>query len=244
MQTDVTELRDFYASPLGQVVRRLLSHRIRARWRSAQGSAMIGLGYAVPFLGPFRQEVTRLGALMPSTQGALVWPSKGAVRTVLVEEERLPLPDNAIDRLICVHCLETAERPTQLLREMWRVMSPEGRLLMLVPNRRGVWARTDATPFGQGRPYSRGQLEALLAGALFTPVEWGSALHFPPLKRRVLLRSALAIERVGSRIAPAFAGVIIVEARKELSVPIGRPVAARSIRDLVPVRQEPGAVGG
>ncbi len=238
MHTDVTELRDFYAAPLGQVVRRLLSHRLRARWRTAGGTTMMGLGYGAPYLGAFRNDAARLGALMPEGQGALVWPSTGSVRTVLVEEERLPLADNTVDRLMCVHCLEVAARPGQLLREMWRVLSPEGRLLMVVPNRRGVWARTDATPFGQGRPYSKGQLEALLTGALFTPVDWGTALHFPPLSNRMLLRSAVAWERLGSRITPAFAGVIIVEARKEMMAPIGKPAQARAIRELVTVRRE------
>ena len=37
MQQDVVELRDFYNRPLGGMVRRLLTSRIRARWRSAHG---------------------------------------------------------------------------------------------------------------------------------------------------------------------------------------------------------------
>ena len=168
MQSDVTDLRDFYASLLGQVVRRLLAHRIRARWRTASGT-IIGLGYPIPYLGAYRRDALRIGALMPSAQGALVWPPSGPVRTMLVEEERLPLPDNSVERLLCVHCLEVAERPGPLLREMWRVLSPEGRLLMVVPNRRGVWARLDATPFGQGRPYSKSQLETLLKSAFPSP---------------------------------------------------------------------------
>lgn len=241
MQIDVTDLRDFYAEPLGQVVRRVLSHRIRARWRAGNGVTLMGLGYAAPYLGAFRADVTRIGALMPEGQGALVWPPTGAVRTVLVEEERLPLADNSVDRFLGVHCLEVAGRPGPLLREIWRVLAPEGRLILVVPNRRGLWARTDATPFGQGRPYSRGQLEVLLADALFTPVDWSSALHFPPLANRMLLRSAVAWERFGARLNPLFGGVIIVEAKKETSAPIGRPVRARAIGDLVTVRRERGA---
>jgi SAM-dependent methyltransferase len=237
MHVDVTELRDFYASPLGKVVRRLLSSRLRARWRSAAGMTLMGLGYAPPYLGAYRGEVSRLGALMPMGQGAIVWPPAGPVRTVLVEEERLPLADNSVERLLAVHCLEVAERPAPLLRELWRVLAPEGRLMMVVPNRRGVWARTDATPFGHGRPYSRGQLETLLKSALFSPVDWATALHFPPVGNRVLLRSAPAWERIGARINPLFGGVILVEAKKELVAPLGKPATARAIRELVTVRR-------
>ena len=116
----------------------------------------------------------------------------------------LPLPDASVDQLLCVHCLEVAERAGPLLREMWRVLAPEGRLLLIVPNRRGLWARFDTTPFGHGRPYSRGQLERLLTDALFTPLEWTSALYMPPLDRQWLVRWATAFERIGARLWPGF----------------------------------------
>ena len=105
----------------------------------------------------------------------------------------LPLADASVDRLLGVHCLEASERVGPLLREMWRVLTPEGRLLLIVPNRRGIWARLDTTPFGHGRPYSRGQLERLLTDALFTPLEWTSALFMPPLDRQWLVRWATAL---------------------------------------------------
>jgi SAM-dependent methyltransferase len=239
MHPDVVELRDFYARPLGGMVRRLLVHRIRARWRRTSGATLMGLGFATPFLSPFRGDVMRLGALMPAEQGALLWPSTGRVHSVLVEEETLPLPDASVDYLLAVHCLEASERVRPLLREMWRVLKPEGRLLIVVPNRRGVWARTDSTPFGHGRPYSSRQLERLLADALFTPVEWGAALYLPPIDRPLVLRSAMAIERMGARLWPAFAGVIIVEAKKELVAPIGKGRRVRVLEELVPASGQP-----
>jgi len=110
------------------------------------------------------------------------------------------------------------------------VLAPEGRMILIVPNRRGVWARLDNTPFGQGRPYSRRQLEQLLLAAMFSPRDWGGALYFPPLGRRMLLRSSTAWERVGAGVSPAFCGVLIVEASKELVAPIARPVKVRALR--------------
>jgi SAM-dependent methyltransferase len=234
MQPDVGDLKAFYATALGQAVRRLLTHRIRARWRGLGGETLIGLGYAVPYLGAFRGEARRIGALMPEAQGALVWPKSAPTQCVLVQEDRLPLADGSVDRLLAVHCLEMAERVRPLLREIWRVLSPEGRLMLVVPNRRGVWARLDNTPFGHGRPYSRRQLDALLTEAMFTPLDLGGALFMPPVDRRVLLRSATAWERVGAMVSPAFSGVVIAEARKELVAPIGKVSKVRSLRGLVP----------
>lgn len=239
MQLDVAYLRDFYATPLGLVVRRLLSSRIRSGWQRAPAGTLIGLGYAAPYLGALRGEVRRLGALMPAPQGALVWPKSGDTLSVLVEEDRLPLADNSVDRLIAIHCLEVAERTGPLLREIWRVLAPEGRLLVIVPNRRGLWTRLDTTPFGYGRPYSRRQLDHLLTEALFTPVEWSSALHVPPFDKRLLLRAAMAWERAGSRLMPAFGGVLIVEATKEVSAPVGKAVKVRGLSELAGVRRKP-----
>jgi SAM-dependent methyltransferase len=238
MHVDVADLRAFYATPLGTVVRRVLSQHIRSHWRSTRGDTVIGLGYAAPYLGAFRCEARRVGAFMPCLQGAAVWPAKGPCLGVLVEEERLPLADNAVDKLLAVHCLEAAERVGPLLREAWRVLSPEGRLLLVVPNRRGVWARLDTTPFGQGRPYSRGQIGALLGDAMFTPLAWTGALHLPPVNHHLVVRSAATIERAGARLTPAFAGVIIVEAKKELMAPVGKTARARVIGTLA---LEPGS---
>ena len=234
MHLDVTDLRDFYARPLGQITRRVLARRIRRRWPSVKDQTLIGLGFATPYLGTFRGEARRVGALMPAGQGALVWPATGDTMSVLVDEERLPLSDNSVDRLLAVHCLEIAERVRPLLREIWRVLAPNGRLMMVVPNRRSVWARLDSTPFGHGRPYSRRQLERLLADALFTPIEMTHALYLPPIERRFMLRSATSFERLGSGLTPTFGGVIIVEAKKEVMAPLGSTARAKR---AVPVRE-------
>lgn len=236
MQPDVTELLDFYARPLGGIVRRIVAHRIRARWKRTAGATVVGLGFATPYLASFRGEASRVLALMPITQGAVVWPAVGSAMTVVVEDDHLPLPDNSVDYLLVVHCLEASERVRGMLREIWRVMKPEGRVILVVPNRRGVWARLDKTPFGHGRPFSPGQLERLLTDAMFTVIDWSAALYMPPIERRMALRSALSIERFGTRLSPAFAGLIIVEAKKELISPIGKAEAARGLRELVPAR--------
>jgi SAM-dependent methyltransferase len=236
MQPDILELRDFYDRPLGSLVRRALAQRIRARWSRLPGATLIGVGYAVPVLGSYRSEAGRVGALMPATQGAIMWPATGGVCTALYEEEMLPLPDASVDNLLVVHCLEGSEQVRKLLRELWRVLKPEGSLIIIVPNRRGVWARMDTTPFGHGQPYSPRQLERALKDALLSPVDRSAALFMPPIDRAFARRIGLAVERIGARIWPVFAGVIIVEARKELASPIGTAALARRLPQLVPLR--------
>ncbi|MGI9425298.1 MAG: methyltransferase domain-containing protein [Hyphomicrobiaceae bacterium] len=236
MFQDVAEIRAFYARPLGLQVRRLLGHRIRARWRTMRGQSLVGLGYATPYLETYRNEAARIAALMPAAQGALVWPRKGQTQCALVDEVHLPLPDNSVDRLLAVHFIENSEAIRLMLREIWRILTPEGRLLLIVPNRRSVWARVDTTPFGHGRPYSRRQLERLLQDAMFTPMDWSWALHVPPVQHHLVLRSAIAFERLGARVWPSIGGIMIVEARKELVAPTITGQRARALGGLVTVR--------
>ena len=231
MPLDVNELRGFYASPLGDVARRLIGRILRARWENCVGQSLMGLGYAAPYLDRFRDEALRTLAFMPAQQGVVNWPSAGVSSSALVETDMLPLPDSTIDRAIVVHALETAEYPGELMEEVWRVLTPGGRVLVIAPSRRGVWARADGTPFGFGRPYSKGQLRELMRESLFSPIHWDEALYAPPFQRRMFLRWATAFERVGSRIGLPFAGVYIVEATKQLYRPV---LARRTLRRVAP----------
>jgi SAM-dependent methyltransferase len=236
MHLDAIDLKDFYARRLGLMVRRLLRHRIRARWSDVRGMRVFGLGYVTPYLAEFRGESRCLGALMPAGFGALPWPDRGASLTALVEETELPLDDEAADRILMVHMLEWSERSRTLLREIWRVLSPDGRVLIVVSNRRGLWARVDTTPFGYGSPFSRSQLAKLLKDAMFQPEGWHYALYTPPFNWRVLTRWPAFWERLGLILWPTFSGVIMVEATKQVyaAMPV-RETEQKVRRRIVPV---------
>jgi SAM-dependent methyltransferase len=234
MQLDVVDLRTFYAAPLGTVARRLLGRSIRARWGLTDGLCVAGVGFATPYLETFVGEAERVLALMPAEQGVVNWPPDGPSATALVERNMMPLPDACVDRLLLVHALETSDSPHDLLSEVWRILTPGGRVIVVAPNRRGLWARMDTTPFGQGQPFSRGQLTHVLREALFSPLSWAEALYVPPIPRRTFLKSAVAWERLGTTLSLPFAGVHVIEASKTLY----RPVPVRSSR-RVPVRLQP-----
>jgi SAM-dependent methyltransferase len=234
MSIDVVDLRDFYVQRLGAVARHLVGRAVRRRWEDSRGQRVLGIGYATPYLGLFREEAERTLAFMPAAQGVVKWPSAKPALSALVDEFELPLPDAAVDRVLLVHSLEMSNDPTALLREIWRVLASGGRLLAVVPNRRGLWARMDTTPFGHGRPYSRTQIMNLLREAWFTPVDWSEALFVPPIQGGWFLRSAVAWERVGAVVSSPFAGVHIVEATKQVYRAIP---AKREKRRLVPALQ-------
>jgi SAM-dependent methyltransferase len=227
MVSDVVDLRDFYRSSLGQVARRMIRRAIRRIWPDLRGMRLVGIGYATPFLSALAADTERRIALMPASLGVLRWPPDGRNLVALADEGELPFADYSIDRVLLVHALETSEEVRAMLKEIWRVLAGGGRLLIVAPNRRGIWARLDRTPFGSGRPYTFSQLSQLLRDEQFTPVGTDTALFIPPVRGRMMLRSAPAWERIGKRWFPTFAGAVLVEATKQI---YAKPTAARAPR--------------
>lgn len=216
MYLDVVDLRAFYAERLGEIARRLIGARLAKHWPSLAGEQVLGIGYATPYLADLSVGAVRTIAFMPAGQGVVNWPPEGPNASALVAHDALPLSDAVIDRVLVVHSLEVSDNPREQLREIWRVLAPGGRIILVVPNRRGIWAWAEKTPFGYGRPFTRGQLTTLLRESMFSPLGWSEALAAPPIARRPWLRTGLNWERVGVMLWPAFAGVVIVEATKQL----------------------------
>lgn len=221
MALDVVDLREFYGSPLGQVVRELLRARIASFWPAVKGETILALGYATPLLRPWLTgETARLIAVMPDALGVAFWPREGPNVACLADLTRLPLPDEEFSRVVLLHALETASDPDGVLREVWRVLKPEGKALVLVPNRRGLWAHSDDTPFGAGRPYSSGQIKNLLREQGFEIVKARRALYWPAWRFKPLRVLAEPVERLCARLFPKhFGGLLVLEVRKQMYAP-------------------------
>ncbi|MEM8796277.1 MAG: methyltransferase domain-containing protein [Pseudomonadota bacterium] len=215
MYLDAIDLKEFYKSRLGRRTREKLNTKIQHVWPNVSGDRVLGIGYATPYLRRDLSESERVFAFMPATQGVFRWPREGPSISSLVLDNALPLPDSAVDKVMLIHSLEMTDNPRDLLDEVWRVLTPGGRLLVIVPNRTGLWARLENTPFGYGRPFSRSQLSKLMRDQRFSPIGWVSALHTPPIERRSMLSSKW-VERSGERFWSGFSGVFLMEAKKEL----------------------------
>jgi len=231
MHLDVTDLKAFYyQTGLGRLAQRAVRGRVRDFWPAASGLSVLGYGFAAPLLRPYLPEARRVISIMPAPQGVMAWPDGRANVSVLAEETSWPVQTASVDRLMVMHGLETSDRPEALLDEIWRVLAPEGRVLLIVPNRSGLWSRRDATPFGYGRPYSLRQIESHLRKHRFEAERHAAALFTPPSQRRFWLKMSPMWERVGRAISSHLAGgVLLVEASKQVYAPTprGLPEAVR-----------------
>lgn len=264
MNADIVDIRDFYATRLGEAAVRSVSAALAPIWKPISQERLVGLGYVTPYLDKLAPDAERALAFMPAAQGAVNWPPHGRSLTALVHPADLPLGDACIDRILMVHALEFAESPTEMLNEAWRVLAPGGRLVLVLPSRRGVWTRFEHTPFGSGRPWSRGQATQLLRETMFTPSGFSQALHFPPFRRAGFLNLVPLWDRVGRRAWPLFSGAIVLEATKlvyrgipvsngekqrlkrlrPVLVPQGAPALHREPLDTPPLLAPPPGSGG
>jgi SAM-dependent methyltransferase len=233
MQLDAGELNLFYETPMGQVARRLILRRLRQFWPSGERYRILGYGFATPYLRPYLIEAERAVALMPAQQGVVGWPG-GRPLVALGEEDAFPFADSMFDRVLVVHGLEGADAVRPVMRQLWRVLAPEGRIAIVAPNRASLWAQIERSPFAHGRPFHRGELDRLLRQTMFEPVRWERALFTPPLKSRSLVRSGTGWERLGHRFWHGIGGVHIVEATKSLYAPV--PVKALKRKEPILAR--------
>ena len=229
MRTDILDLHRFYESRLGKTAAAFTSARITEAWGETKHLRVAGFGFTSPYLNALPSAERRLN-LAPASQGVIRWPQADAVNpapnsAALISEAAWPLADASVDRLIVAHGLEEASDPRRLMREIWRVLAPDGKVIIVASHRRGLWSMLDTSPFAAGRPFSRRQLKALLEEATFTVLRSSGALFFPPINSPFLLRAARSWERAGARVWSGFSGVLLIEASKELGAPIGKVVS-------------------
>lgn len=244
MHLDVQDLRNFYyRSPLGRAAQKSLRDRMLELWPEAKGQTVVGFGFAAPLLRPYLKDARRVVTLMPGPQGVMPWPPGMPNTSVLTEETAWPIETGHVDKLVVLHGLETCERPSDLLEECWRVLGPGGRVLFIVPNRAGIWARGDGTPFGFGRPYSPSQLDTQLRKHQFLPERHIGALYQVPSRSKVMMKTAALFERVGRQLPTMLAGgAFMVEATKLVYPPKGQVKRARKRVSVLDGLVEP-AVG-
>ena len=230
MRQSVPKLENFYTSRLGQAAQAMAVRRLHSLWPHLEGLDVLGYGYGLPYLGSYRKSAHRLIYAMPAGQGAVRHNSKRGNISALVGGAQLPFAPSVFDRVLVAHGAEEAQRLPLLLAELWRVMKPEARIVIIAANRAGLWARSDKTPFGTGRPFSGAQLSRALKQAGFVPSVRAGALYCPPLKSMCGGRTASAFETFGETVWPGFSGLVLVEAVKRLYAGTGSREKKRLLR--------------
>ncbi len=221
MRPDVLTLHRFYETRLGTQAAQIISARVKGLLPTQTGAITIGLGYTLPYLDALagsegEDSHARFLAFMPERQGVCHWPSLGDSQAALVDQYNRPLADSSVDRVLLVHALEHAHKPTHLLREVWRVLAPGGQVVVVVPNRMRTWSAAEATPFGHGKPYSKSQLFRLMTEQMLPPEAWQTALMMPPTNFLGAANLMRVSEHFMGMMGKNLGGALIVTARKQV----------------------------
>jgi len=218
MTCSAYDLKAFYNTRLGRAARGILNDRIAEIWPECKSMRVMGSGYATPYLHRLSPDAERVFALMPRGAGAHHWPSGNQNKNcvLLADTAAIPIETNSLDRVLIVHDLEHCEHVNENLSEVWRLLKSNGRLLVIAPNRSGFWARSDKTPFGQGRPFSTSQICNLLRDNKFVHERTEEALFMPTSAYPPFLKLANTFEKIGKTAFPLLAGVHMIEASKQL----------------------------
>ena len=203
---------DFYSTRRGAMVAAHLGAEIQSLWPAAAPQGKIRLAVGVPFALVPADSLPAV--LMPAVLGGVSWPADAPVRTAVMETSLWPVSAESVDSILMVHALEYEPDPLALLSEVSRVLTGEGRLVLAVAHRRGLWARAEHSPFGHGTPYSRGQLNRLLHAAGLEIIAFKRGLSVPPFADKLPSGMMKQMTRFGSPVLHLLGGVLLIEAQK------------------------------
>ncbi len=168
----------------------------------------------------------------------VAWDTEG---DFLAEPDQLPFPDNQFDLIVMPHVLEFQSLPHETLREVFRVLRPEGRLLLTGFNpyslygtkrffgreRTGIWA-------AEFIALSRVKDWLTLLG--FDLVDGELTCYNVPARREGSLERLEWVARAGDRWWPFAGGVYYLHAVKRVAgVRLMKPDWARGKRRRVAV---------
>ena len=139
------------------------------------------------------------------------------------EPEYIPVASDSLDVLVLSHTLEFCTNPHQVLREVDRILIPEGHVVILGFNPWGLWMLWRML-FGWrkrapwcGRFVSVARLKDWLRLLGFDITECKRYFFRPPLAHQGIMRRLKFLDRVGCRFWPILGGAYFVVAKKRVA---------------------------
>ncbi|MCB9965112.1 MAG: class I SAM-dependent methyltransferase [Rhodospirillales bacterium] len=239
--------RAFYATRIGRLAARFIFMRLRDIWSDVRHHSLLAMGYPQPYLSEYCRQSERTVILSPPSQDAVAWPDEGKNLLGISKPTLLPFSYETFDRILIVHALEFTDNLPECLQECWRVLKPNGRMMIIVPNRMSIWARTEKCPFAYGAPFSFAQIRDFLVEHNFCVERHRKALFLPPFETKLMLSLSPFLEKIGYMFFKTFGGVHIIEVSKKVFAPIkpdrGSAIEAAA-RILIPQKPVPNNFGG
>lgn len=207
-------LRGWFDTPLGRSLQAFEANRLRSVLPNLYGTVAVQLG-----------RIGRLDML-----DACVAPTR-IVLDILAEPdgilvrglpERLPFDGRSVDVALLPHTLDFCDEPHQVLREVERVLVPEGHVVILGFNPLSLWGlRRVFSPPPRPVPwcgnfFRLARVKDWLALLDFEPTHGGMLFYRPPLAHEGMMDRLHFLDKTGDRWWPMMAAVYLVVAKKRM----------------------------
>lgn len=234
-------LQGWFAGPLGQSVLAVELEKLSAMLPALYGpvAVQLGLCHEIPLL-----EATDAPWRIPVENR----PRDASATAVAADASALPFGAKTVGIVLAPHVLDYVRDPHQVLREIDRVLVPEGHLVLTGFNPWSLWGACRRLRFSRRRAPWCGTFHSLprvkdwLHLLDFEPVAGAMLYYRPPLKSPAALGHLDFLEKAGSRWWPMLAGVYVVIVRKREIGVTGIPLTRRR-RALAPGLVEPAVRG-
>ncbi len=209
-------LRAWFDQPLGRSLRAAEAERLRATLSTLRATRLIQLGsIGVEDLLESTSAPVRILVEFPM-------PDRDC--SVAALPEALPFDSASIDLAVLPHTLDFASNPHEVLREVDRVLLPEGDVVIVGFNPFSLW--------GLRRVFRRRSGAAIPWNAHFISLrrikDWLKLLNFeisegamlyyrPPLHSQAALDRLYLLDKIGNRWWPMAAAVYMIVARKRVA---------------------------
>ncbi|MDT8403413.1 class I SAM-dependent methyltransferase [Sulfuriflexus sp.] len=155
----------------------------------------------------------------------------GSETGLLADNAALPFASESVDVVVMPHSLEFHPNPHAILREVDRILIPEGHVVLINFNPFSFWGLArllsgwrNKIPW-RGQYYTRTRLRDWLSLLGFDYISGQQVFFRPPVQHEKIMQKLEFMERLGQRCMPLLAGVSIMLARKRTSTltPIRSP---------------------
>lgn len=210
-------LNAWFERPLGRALLANEAHRLRAILPGLFGTVAVQLGRA--------GRIDLLDSCMAPTRVVFDLPNgvPSTARTAVMSvPDALPLDQRSVDVALLPHTLEFAPDPHQVLREVQRVLAPEGHVVILGFNPFSLWGlrklvtrRSRRVPWC-GQFIGLARLKDWLKLLDFELVQGSMLFYRPPVIGQRILDRLHFLDRMGDRWWPMGGAVYVVVAKKRV----------------------------
>jgi len=141
----------------------------------------------------------------------------------LAQPDQLPVASDSVDVVVLPHTLEFEPNPHELLREVDRILIPEGHVVILGFNPWSIWGCGKALPSRRrqapwcGKYRAAARVKDWLSLLGFDIVKYEGYFFRPPLQSTAIMKRLAFLESSGARWWPVLSGAYLMVGRKRVT---------------------------